>query len=53
MIYSFFKIEQDINIEKDINDYIKYWIKKNNNINIFSLDLFMDIIVYYKKKYIN
>lgn len=52
MIYSFFKIEdEDININKDISDYIKYWIKKNNDINIFSLDLFMDIIIYYKKKY--
>ena len=53
MIYAYFYIEQNTDIEKDINDYIKYWIKKNNDINIFTLDLFIDIVIYYKKKYIN
>ena len=53
MFYVYFNIDEDEDIEKDINDFIKYWIKKNNNNNIFDLDLFIDIVKYYKKKYIN
>ena len=39
----------DLDFEKIIKDYIKYWIKKNNDNTVFKLDLFIDIIEYYKK----
>jgi hypothetical protein len=48
ILYKNFDIEQNLDLEKNIKDYIKYWIKKNNN-NMFKLDLLNDIIEYYNK----
>ena len=42
------------NINKEINDFIKYWFDKINDdciINKFKIDLLYDLIIYIKKKY--
>jgi hypothetical protein len=40
----------NINIDKEIKDYIDYWINKNNSLN-FELNLLEDFISYFIKKY--
>ncbi len=60
MIYAYIKYfnieiewvieKKNININKEIKDYIDYWINKNN-ITIFSLNLLTDFINYFIKKY--
>jgi len=42
--------KKNININKEIKEYIDYWINKNN-IKIFSLNLLTDFINYFIKKY--
>lgn len=50
MLYAYNDIkDSDSDLEKNIKDYIEYWIKKNNDNNVFKLDLFFDIITYYEK----
>lgn len=45
------KIKNDnINIDKEIKDYIDYWTNKNNSID-FKLNLLEDFIFYFIKKY--
>jgi len=45
------KIKNDnININKEIKDYIDYWTNKNNSIN-FKLNLLEDFVFYFIKKY--
>jgi hypothetical protein len=49
ILYKYFNIKKDLDLENNIKDYIKYWIKKNNNNTVFNLDLFYDLVIYYKK----
>ena len=42
--------KKNININKEIKEYIDYWINKNNNTQ-FSLNLLTDFINYFIKKY--
>jgi hypothetical protein len=45
------KIKNDnINVDKEIKDYIDYWTNKNNSLN-FELNLLTDFISYFVKKY--
>ena len=42
------------NINKEVNNFIKYWFDKINNnciLNKFKIDLLDDLIIYIKKKY--
>jgi hypothetical protein len=60
MIYAYIKYfnidiewiieKKNININKEIKEYIDYWINKNNNTQ-FSLNLLTDFINYFIKKY--
>jgi hypothetical protein len=49
ILCKYFNIKKDLDLENNIKDYIKYWIKKNNNNTVFNLDLFYDLVIYYKK----
>ena len=60
MIYAYIKYfnidiewiieKKNININKEIKEYIDYWINKNNNTQ-FLLNLLTDFINYFIKKY--